>query len=94
MLIPAARVGRVIGSRGAVIQVLAEIYAEIFAEVCSFAMNHDVITCHQGLRLETGASIDLFKKGDGSAVITLGGSDAATRAARAAIERIVLAGPI
>ena len=45
-------------------------------------MNHDVITCHQGLRLETGASIDLFKKGDGSAVITLGGSDAATRAAK------------
>ena len=53
-----------------------------------------IIMYHQGLRLETGASIDLIKKADGSAVITLGGSDAAARAARAAIERIVLAGPI
>ena len=48
----------------------------------------------QGLRLETGASIELLKKSDGSAIVTLGGSEAATRAARAAIERIVLAGPL
>ena len=58
MLIPAARVGRVIGCRGAVIQV----FAEIFAEICAFAMNQSRshYVYHQGLRLETGAHNDFI----------------------------------
>ena len=62
--VPANRVGKVIGSRGAVIQ---------------------------GLRQETGVTIDLQKDETGAAIVTLRGSMEAMRSARAAIENIVLA---
>ena len=60
--VPANRVGKLIGSRGAVIQ---------------------------GLRAQTGATIDLQKEASGSATCTLRGSAREMQAAKAAIEQIV-----
>ena len=64
--VPANRVGKVIGSRGARIQ---------------------------GLRQETGATIDLQKESDGTATVTLRGPMEAMVDARTAIEGIIAALP-